>query len=566
MAAGTGSKNVSSQEAAPGYLDQLLGSEIAIIGMACRLPGAENPDQFWRNLCEGVESLTELSDEELRRSGVEAARFTDPAYVRRAALIDGIEEFDARFFGYTPQEATIMDPQHRLFLECAWEVFEQAGYDPQRHPHPVGVFTGAKTNTYLFNVVAHRARFPALDNFQIALGNDLAAMATRISYKLNLRGPSYALHTACSTSLAAVHLACQSLLLDECAMAVAGGAAINVPQHQGYTYQKGGILSPDGSSRTFDARAAGCNFGNGVGAVLLKRLDAAIAEGDPIYAVIRGSAANNDGAEKASFTAPGVEGQTDVLLEAMACAGVQADSLSYLEAHGTATELGDSIEILALSQAFRTSTQRTGFCAIGSVKTNIGHLETAAGIAGLIKTALALHHRQIPPSLHFETPNPKIDFENSPFYVNTTLAPWPPPPQGALRRAGVSSFGIGSTNVHVILEQAPPRPRRRPGWCSPAARRCRRARPGTPGLPSTATAATTTTTTTTTTSTSPGGRSPGCAPSRPPAPRCWWRAPTSPTRRRCAPSSSRRRRVSALSTASSTSPACSPRTRSRPCS
>ena len=434
---------------------ELDGSEIAIVGMTCRLPGAHDIEAFWRNLVQGVESLTELSADELRRAGVDPAMVDDPDYVRAAPLVDGVELFDADFFGYTPLEAKIMDPQQRLFLECAWEAFEQAGYDPEQYAKRVGVFTGAKTNTYLFSLFSNRELFSSLDNFQIALGNDLATMATRISYKFNLRGPSYALHTACSTSLIAVHLACQSLLLGECDMALAGGSAVNVPQ-AGYRYQKGGILSPDGSCRTFDADAAGSNFGNGAGAVLLKRLDEAREDGDHVYAIIRGSAANNDGAKKASFTAPGVDGQIEVLLEAMAVADVDADTLSYIEAHGTATDLGDSIEMLALTEAFRASTQRSGYCAIGSVKTNLGHLEVAAGVAGLIKTALALENRQIPASLHFEQPNPKIDFENSPFYVNTELADWPS--DGAPRRAGVSSFGIGSTNAHVIVEQAPPAP------------------------------------------------------------------------------------------------------------
>ncbi|MES1243432.1 MAG: SDR family oxidoreductase [Acidobacteriota bacterium] len=430
------------------------GSEIAIVGMSCRFPGASTVEELWRNLAGGVESLTLLTDEELARAGVDPALAGNPAYVRRVPVLDNVELFDPAFFGYTPLEAKLMDPQHRLFLECAWEVFEQAGYDPEVYPAPVGVFTGAKTNTYLFSLFSNRELFRSLDNFQIALGNDLAVMATRVSYKLNLRGPSYALHTACSTSLVAVHLACQSLLLGECRMAVAGGAAVNVPQRKGYLPQKGGILSSDGSCRTFDARAEGSNFGNGAGALLLKRLEDAQADGDHVYAVILGSATNNDGARKASYTAPGVEGQTDVLLEAMACAGVDADSLSYIEAHGTATELGDSIEMLALTEAFRAGTDRKGFCAIGSIKTNLGHLETAAGVAGLIKTALALERRQIPPSLHFETPSPRIDLENSPFRVNTGLADWRSA-DGSPLRAGVSSFGIGSTNAHVILEEPP---------------------------------------------------------------------------------------------------------------
>ena len=437
--------------------DTYTGSEIAIIGMACRFPGAETPEQYWRNLCDGVESLTELTDAELREAGVPDEQIRNPAFVRRASVVDGIEEFDASFFGYTPLEATIMDPQHRLFLECAWEVFEKGGYDPQGSTSPVGVFTGAKTNTYLFNVVAQRQRFPALDNFQIALGNDLMAMATRVSFKLDLRGPSYAIHTACSTSLVAVHLACQSLLLDECTMAVAGGSAVNFPQRTGYMHHTGGILSPDGSTRTFDQDSAGSSFGNGCGAVLLKRLDDAIRDRDHIYAVVRGSATNNDGAAKASFTAPGVEGQTAVLLEAMAVAGIDAEDISYIEAHGTATELGDSIEILALKNAFGASTQRRQFCTLGSVKTNMGHLETAAGIAGLMKTAMALEHRQIPPSLHFEKPNPNLELDDSPFVVGRTLQEWPEV-DGKRRIAGISSFGIGSTNAHVVLEEPPAPP------------------------------------------------------------------------------------------------------------
>lgn len=436
-------------------LHELNGSEIAIIGMSCRFPGAQSPVEFWKNLCNGVESLTRVSAQDLERAGMNPDLLKDPSYVPMVPALADIEFFDASFFGYTPLEARIMDPQHRLFLECAWEAFEQAGYVPDSYGGKIGVFTGAKTNTYLFNLFTNREVFDSLDHFQIALGNDLACMATRVAYKFNLRGPSYAIHTACSTSLVAVHLACQSLLLGECDMALAGGAAINVPQHRGYLYQKGGILSPDGHCRTFDASAQGSNFGNGVGTVLIKRLEDALSCGDHIYAIIRGSASNNDGAQKASYTAPGVEGQANVLLDAMACAGVESDTLSYIEAHGTATDLGDAIEMLALTDAFRAGSNRKGFCAIGSVKTNIGHLETAAGVAGLIKTALALHHRQLPPSLHFEQPNPKINFADSPFYVNTRLVEWNAGNEP--RRAGVSSFGIGSANAHVILEEAPER-------------------------------------------------------------------------------------------------------------
>ena len=436
-------------------MNELNGYEIAIIGMSCRFPGARNPQEFWKNLCAGIESLTCVTAEDLQRGGLDPHVLEDPTYVPYVPTIDNIEFFDAGFFGYTPLEAKLMDPQHRLFLECAWEAFEEAGHLPEGYRGKIGVFTGAKTNTYLFNLFRNQEFFQSLDTFQIALGNDLACMSTRVAYKFDLRGPSYSLHTACSTSLIAVHLACQSLLLNECDIALAGGAAINVPQHRGYFYQKGGILSPDGSCRTFDAGAQGSNFGNGVGAVVLKRLEDAIADGDHISAVIRGSASNNDGARKASFTAPGVEGQTNVLLEAMACAGVEPETISYIEAHGTATDLGDAIEILALTEAFRNSSKSGSRCALGSVKTNIGHLETAAGIAGLIKTSLSLQHRRIPPALHFEQPNPKINFGDSPFYVNTQLADWEAGPTP--RRAGVSSFGIGSANAHVILEEAPPR-------------------------------------------------------------------------------------------------------------
>ncbi|MFP5264070.1 MAG: SDR family oxidoreductase [Blastocatellia bacterium] len=433
---------------------ELNGSEIAIVGMSCRFPGAQTPLQFWKNLCRGVESLTRLTADDLRQAGMSPDLLEDPNYVPVLPALDDIEFFDAGFFGYTPLEAKLIDPQQRLFLECAWEACEQAGYVPDSYSGKIGVFTGAKTNTYLFNIITNREAFESLDRFQIALGNDLACMATRVAYKFDLRGPSYAIHTACSTSLIAVHLACQSLLLSECDMALAGGAAINVPQRTGYFYQKGGILSPDGHCRTFDADARGSNFGNGVGAVLVKRLEDAIAQRDHIYAIIRGSASNNDGARKASYTAPGVDGQANVLLEAMACAGVEPETISYIEAHGTATDLGDAIEMLALTEAFSGSTQAEASCAIGSVKTNIGHLETAAGIAGLIKTALALEHRQIPPSLHFRKPNPKINFADSPFYVNTQLNDWK---RGTTpRRAGVSSFGLGSANVHVILEEPPP--------------------------------------------------------------------------------------------------------------
>lgn len=336
-------------------------------------------------------------------------------------------------------------------MECAWQALEHAGYDPERYDDAIGVYTGARTSMYMFNLFSNPDILRALDITEVGIGNDLANLATRISYKFNLRGPSYALHTACSTSLVAVHLACQSLLIDECQMALAGGVAVNVPHKVGYTYQHSGILSPDGHCRPFDANAQGTLFGSGMGLVVLKRLEDALADGDTVYAIIRGSASNNDGSSKASFTAPGVDGQVDVIAEALANADVRPETLSYIEAHGTGTALGDSIELRALTKVFRATTEKQGYCAIGSVKSNIGHLDTAAGISSLIKTVLALQHQQIPPTLHLETPNPAL--ENSPFYVNTQLTPWES--NGQPRRAGVSSFGFGSTNAHIVLEEAP---------------------------------------------------------------------------------------------------------------
>jgi acyl transferase domain-containing protein/acyl carrier protein len=440
---------------------ETTGLEIAIVGMACRFPGAGDAEAFWRNLREGVESITFLKDEELEPSAIDAAPRKDPNYVKAAAFIEGADLFDAAFFGFTPKEAEVMDPQHRVFLECAWEALENAGHDPERHKGGIGVYAGSRTNTYVFNLFSNPATVGALDPFEVGLGNDLAFLTTRASHRLNLRGPAYSIHTACSTALVAVHLACQGLLANECKLAIAGGVAINVPQKAGYLYQFGGITSPDGHCRAFDAKAQGTIFGSGVGLVVLKRLEDAIADGDTIHAVIKGSAINNDGANKASFTAPSVQGQSKVIKDALAAAEVDARSISYVEAHGTGTALGDPIEIRALTKAFQADTDDTGFCAIGSVKTNVGHLDAAAGSASLIKAVLAMKHRELPPSLHYEKPNPQIDFESSPFFVNTALRPWA---RGETpRRAGVSSFGVGGTNAHIVLEEAPPAPAPAPG-------------------------------------------------------------------------------------------------------
>jgi phthiocerol/phenolphthiocerol synthesis type-I polyketide synthase E len=430
------------------------GNEIAIVGMAGRFPGARTLDAFWRNLRDGVESVTSFTDEELLAAGVPPEALGSPEYVKSGVVLEDIELFDAAFFGFTPREAEVMDPQQRLFLECAWQALEQAGYDSGAYGGAIGVFGGAGLNSYLlFNLYAQRDLVGAIGGFQAMLLNEKDHLATRVSYKLDLRGPSVTVQTACSTSLVAVHMACQSLLNAECDMALAGGVAISVPQRTGYWYQPGGVASPDGHCRAFDARAQGTVSGSGVGVVVLKRLEDALADGDTIHAVIKGSAINNDGAAKVGYTAPSVDGQAGVIAEALALAQVAPETIGYVEAHGTGTPLGDPIEIAALTRAFRAGTPLRNFCAIGSLKTNIGHLDAAAGVAGLIKAVLALRHGQIPPSLHFRSPNPKLDLAGSPFYVSAALTPWER--QGGPRRAGVSSFGIGGTNVHVVLEEAP---------------------------------------------------------------------------------------------------------------
>ncbi|MEL7226253.1 MAG: polyketide synthase, partial [Cyanobacteria bacterium J06576_12] len=386
-----------------------------------------------------------------------------PDYVKASPTLAQIECFDADLFGYSPKEASLIDPQQRLLLECAWESLENAGYDPFSYTGDIGLFAGASMNTYLLNhVYPNRHRLDANDSmevftlsafggFQTSIANDKDYLTTRVSYKLNLRGPSVNVQTACSTSLTGIHLAAQSLLQGECDMALAGGVSVETPQQVGHLYQAGMILSPDGHCRAFDARAQGTLFGSGVGLVVLKRLDKALADGDFIYAAIKGSAMGNDGGQKVGYLAPLVEGQARVVATALAMADISAESVGYLEAHGTGTQLGDPIEIEGLTQAYRLSTQAKQFCPIGSVKTNVGHLNIASGIVGFIKATLAVHHGQIPASLHFEQPNAQIDFENSPFYVGTQLTHWPE--ASSPRRAGVNSLGIGGTNVHVILEE-----------------------------------------------------------------------------------------------------------------
>ncbi|MEH2178708.1 beta-ketoacyl synthase N-terminal-like domain-containing protein [Nostoc sp.] len=426
---------------------------IAIIGMAGRFPGAKSVTQFWQNLCSGVESISLFSDEELMAQGIDRTSLQDPNYVKAGFVLEDIEMFDASFFGYSPREAEILDPQQRVFLECAWEALENAGYDPKSDNNLIGVYAGGNLSTYLLNNLASHPDLLKSLNMQIALGNDKDSISTRVSYKLNLKGPSVSVGTACSTSLVAVHLACRGLQSYQCDTALAGSIAIQVPQVEGYFYQVGGMASADAHTRAFDAKATGGPFGRGAGIVVLKRLEDAVADGDYIYGVIKGSAINNDGAVKVSYTAPSVAGQAEVIAQAQAIASFAPDTITYIETHGTGTALGDPIEIRALEKVFRAGTNKKGFCAIGSVKTNVSHLNTAAGVTSLIKTVLALKHQQIPPSLHFEEPNPEIDFANSPFYVNTQLSAWQT--NGTPRRAGVSSFGLGGTNAHVVLEETP---------------------------------------------------------------------------------------------------------------
>ncbi|PMB52379.1 non-ribosomal peptide synthase [Fischerella thermalis CCMEE 5201] len=431
----------------------LNGSEIAIVGLAGRFPGAKNIDEFWNNLQNGVESISFFTDEELLSSGISSSILNDPNYVKAQAILEDAELFDASFFGFNPREAEITDPQHRIFLECAWEALENAGYDSQTYKGAIGVYGGSSLSSYLLNIYLNQNLINSIDPQQLTIAANKDYLTTRVSYKLNLEGPSYAVQTACSTSLVAVHLACQSLLNGECDIALAGGVSINATRKAGYMYIEGGIGSPDGHCRAFDAKAKGSVGGEGVGIVVLKRLEDALKDRDTIHAVIKGSAINNDGSFKVSYTAPRIDTQAKVIRTAQIVAEVEPETITYVETHGTGTVLGDPIEIAALTQAFRKRTQKEGFCAIGSVKTNIGHLDTAAGVTGLIKTVLALKHKQIPPSLHFEQPNPEIDFANSPFYVNTTLSEWQT--NGTPRRAGVSSFGLGGTNAHVIIEEAP---------------------------------------------------------------------------------------------------------------
>lgn len=429
---------------------------VAIIGLSCRFPDAPNPRAFWKNLCAGRESVRQFSDSEMLRAGGDLANRGKPNFVDSGVVLDDLDQFDAGFWGYTPRDAELLDPQHRIFLECCWEALEDAACDPSRQEQLIGVFGGADLSSYMLNLYATPAMMSEIGPFALAVAADKDYLATRVAYKMNLRGPAMTVQTACSSSLVAVCQACKELILGQCDIALAGGSGAATWLESGYLWQEGGILSRDGRCRPFDAGASGTIFGTGVGVVALKRYNDAVSDKDNIYAIIRGFGVNNDGAERVGYTAPGIEGQKQAILSALEISGVDPDTLTYIEAHGTGTKLGDPIEIAALTQVFRMRTQRKQFCGIGSVKSNIGHLGAAAGVAGLIKTALALKNAVLPPSVNFESPNPNIDFDSSPFFVVDKLREWN---NGtSKRRAGINSFGIGGTNAHVVLEEAPERP------------------------------------------------------------------------------------------------------------
>ena len=436
-------------------LDALEGTEIAVVGMAGRFPGAQDIEAYWRNLRDGVESVTFYSDEELKAAGVPESLLRHPNYVKSGAPLDDMELFDASFFGFGPRDAAIMDPQHRNFLEMAWTSLEHAGYDAEQFDGAIGVFGGSGHNAYMpYNLLTNPDLVASVGFFLLRhTGNDKDFLTTRVSYLMNLRGPSVNVQTACSTSLVAIHMASQSLLSGECDIALAGGVTIEMPHRHGYIFQEGEILSTDGHCRSFDADSDGTIFGSGVGVVTLRRLSDAIEDGDTIHAVIKGSAINNDGSGKVNYLAPSVDGQAGAIAEAIALANIDASTIDYVEAHGTGTRIGDPIEVTALTQAFRQSSEAKQFCGLGSVKTNIGHLDTAAGAAAFIKVVQSLKNKQIPASLNYKSPNPMLNLEDSPFFVNDTLREWPQ--NGSPRRAGVSSLGVGGTNAHIVLEEAP---------------------------------------------------------------------------------------------------------------
>ncbi|MGR7945645.1 beta-ketoacyl synthase N-terminal-like domain-containing protein [Paenibacillus sp. M.A.Huq-81] len=428
-------------------------TDIAIIGAAGYFPGNGDIREYWSNISGGVECIKFFTDEELLQRGVDPSILDNPNFVKAGGFLENADKFDAEFFGYSPREAEVMDPQQRIFLECAWNALEDAGYSVDNKPQRVGVFAGCTMNTYLLNnLMTRRNVLEFIGDQQTMIGNDKDYLVSRVSYKMDLKGPSVNVQAACASSLLAVHVASQSLLSGECDLAIAGGSSVRVPD-TGYMFALGGTSSPDGHCRAFDEKAAGSVPGSGSGAIILKRLSEAIEDKDHIYAVVKGSAINNDGSGKAGFTAPSVDGQVRAITEALNVSAVSPDTITYVEAHGTGTTIGDPIEVNALSTAFLKLTSKTRYCALGSVKTNIGHLDAAAGIAGLMKVILSLKNKKIAPSLHYTSPNPRIDFNNSPFFVNTKLTDWEP--ENMPRRAGISSVGMGGVNVFVVLEEAP---------------------------------------------------------------------------------------------------------------
>ena len=436
----------------------VMESTLAVIGLSGRFAGANHVETFWQNIRNGVESIQRYNDSDLLEAGVPRSLLEDPDYVNAGAPLRDMEKFDGGFFGFTPLDSSIMDPQHRHFLECAWEAFESAGHDPDRFEGAIGVWAGSGHNAYFAaNLLSNPELVDQVGHFLLRhTGNDKDFLATRVSYELNLTGPSVNVQTACSTSLVAIHMASQSLLAGECEMALAGGVTIELPHRQGYVFREGEILSPDGHCRVFDANSRGTIFGSGVGAVVLRRLEDALEDGDQIFALIRGSAINNDGASKIGYLAPSVEGQAKAIHEALSVAEISPASIQYVECHGTGTAVGDPIEIAALTEAYRQGTDAQGFCAVGSVKPNIGHTDTAAGVASFIKAVQALRHREIPPCINFTSPNPEIDFQQSPFFVNAQTREWAARGDEP-RRAAVNSLGVGGTNAHLILEEAPER-------------------------------------------------------------------------------------------------------------
>ena len=414
---------------------------VAIVGMRARVPGAEDLDTLWHNIAAGVESVTTLTAEEMQAAGVPESVTSLPGYVNAAPLLGDVDRFDAAFFGFSARDAALTDPQHRLFLETAWEALEDAGYDPGTFPGAIGVFGGCEMSTYLYQLSQHPDALGYVDGMQLMVTNDKDHLCTQVSYRLNLRGPSVVVQTTCSTSLVAVAMACESLRSGRSDMALAGGVTVRVPQRGGYLYVAGSILSPDGHCRPFDASAQGTIVGSGVGLVVLKRLSDALADGDTIHATILGMGVNNDGSDKVGYTAPAFAGQVAAISAAYAAAGVSPESVGYVEAHGTATILGDPIEVSALTEVFRRHTSRRGFCGISSAKSNFGHLSCAAGVTGLVRAVLALEHGSIPPTVHFRSPNPALDLTNSPFFVTTSPHPWER--NGTPRRASVSCVRRG---------------------------------------------------------------------------------------------------------------------------